>query len=105
LSEFRYVLRRAGVREANVCFGSKADITVFNRIGPLSATSSHPAFGQLGNHPATRRYRTEPGPMAVWGLIVVGGLVIGSIPAFLGLIFVMPVLGHATWHLYRKVVP
>ena len=29
---------------------------------------------------------------------------IGSIPAFLGLIIVMPVLGHATWHLYRKVV-
>jgi uncharacterized membrane protein len=47
----------------------------------------------------------NPGPMAVWGLIVAGGLVIGSIPAFLGLIIVMPVLGHATWHLYRKVVP
>ena len=46
----------------------------------------------------------NPGPMAVWGLIVAGGLVIGSIPAFLGLIIVIPVLGHATWHLYRKVV-
>jgi uncharacterized membrane protein len=48
---------------------------------------------------------TNPVPMAVWGLIVAGGLVIGSLPALLGLIFVMPVLGHATWHLYRKVVP
>ena len=47
----------------------------------------------------------NPGPMAIWGLIVAGGLVVGSIPLFLGLIFVMPVLGHATWHLYRKVVP
>jgi uncharacterized membrane protein len=47
----------------------------------------------------------NPGPMAIWGLIVAGGLVLGSIPLFLGLIFVMPVLGHATWHLYRKVVP
>ena len=46
----------------------------------------------------------NPGPMAIWGLIVAGGLLIGSIPAFLGLIVVMPVLGHATWHLYRKVV-
>ena len=46
----------------------------------------------------------NPGPMAVWGLIVAAGLLIGSIPAFLGLIIVMPVLGHATWHLYRKVV-
>ena len=48
---------------------------------------------------------TNPVPMAVWGLIVAGGLVLGSLPALLGLIVVMPVLGHATWHLYRKVVP
>jgi uncharacterized membrane protein len=47
----------------------------------------------------------NPGPMAAWGLIVAGGLVLGSIPVLLGLIIVMPVLGHATWHLYRKVVP
>lgn len=46
----------------------------------------------------------NPAPMAVWGLIVAGGLVIGSVPALLGLVIVMPVLGHATWHLYRKVV-
>jgi uncharacterized membrane protein len=42
--------------------------------------------------------------MLLWGLTVAGSLLIGSIPAFLGLIFVLPVLGHATWHLYRKVV-
>jgi uncharacterized membrane protein len=47
----------------------------------------------------------NPAPMAAWGLIVASGLVLGSIPFFLGLIIVMPVLGHATWHLYRKVVP
>jgi uncharacterized membrane protein len=47
----------------------------------------------------------NPGPMLVWGLIVGGGLVIGSIPVLLGLVIVMPVLGHATWHLYRKLVP
>jgi uncharacterized membrane protein len=46
----------------------------------------------------------NPLPMAVWGLIVAGGLVIGSIPFFLGLIVVLPVLGHATWHLYRRTV-
>lgn len=43
--------------------------------------------------------------MAVWGLIVAGALVVGSIPAFLGLVVVLPVLGHATWHLYRRVMP
>jgi uncharacterized membrane protein len=52
-----------------------------------------------------RAVAANPGPMAVWGLIVAGSLVIGSIPAFLGLIVVMPALGHATWHLYRKLVP
>jgi uncharacterized membrane protein len=51
-----------------------------------------------------RAVAANPETMAIWGLIVAGGLVIGSIPAFLGLIVVVPVLGHATWHLYRKVV-
>lgn len=51
-----------------------------------------------------RAVAANPGPMAAWGLIVAAGLVIGSIPLFFGLIVVMPVLGHATWHLYRKVV-
>ena len=54
---------------------------------------------------SVRAVVANPGPMAAWGLIVAGGLVIGSLPALLGLILVMPVLGHATWHLYRKVVP
>jgi uncharacterized membrane protein len=54
---------------------------------------------------SVRAVVANPGPMAVWGLIVAGGLAIGSIPLLLGLILVMPVLGHATWHLYRKVVP
>jgi uncharacterized membrane protein len=52
-----------------------------------------------------RAVLANPAPMAIWGLIVTGGLVIGSIPLLLGLAIVMPVLGHATWHLYRKVVP
>jgi uncharacterized membrane protein len=42
--------------------------------------------------------------MALWGLIVAFLLVACSIPFFLGLTVVMPVLGHATWHLYRKAV-
>jgi len=48
--------------------------------------------------------RTNPGPMLAWGAIVAAGLVLGSIPAFVGLAVVLPVLGHATWHLYRAVV-
>jgi uncharacterized membrane protein len=53
---------------------------------------------------SVRAVAANPGTMALWGLIVAGGLVIGSLPLLLGLVFVMPVLGHATWHLYRKVV-
>src|ERR1700759_2167723 len=46
----------------------------------------------------------NPVPMAAWGLIVAALLVIGSLPFFLGLAIVIPLLGHATWHLYRKAV-
>jgi uncharacterized membrane protein len=46
----------------------------------------------------------NPVSMALWGLIVAVLLVAGSLPFFLGLTVVMPVLGHATWHLYRKAV-
>ena len=46
----------------------------------------------------------NPMTMALWGLIIAAALVIGSIPALAGLIVVVPVLGHATWHLYRKAV-
>lgn len=51
-----------------------------------------------------RAVAANPGPMALWGLIVAGLLVLGSLPALLGLIVVMPLLGHATWRLYRKLV-
>lgn len=48
--------------------------------------------------------RTNPGPMAMWGLIIASALLLGAIPLLVGLAVVLPVLGHATWHLYRKVV-
>jgi uncharacterized membrane protein len=46
----------------------------------------------------------NPGPMALWGFIVAAGLVVGCLPAFIGLVVVLPVLGHSTWHLYRRLV-
>jgi uncharacterized membrane protein len=46
----------------------------------------------------------NPLTMALWGLIVALGLAVGSLPFLFGLAVVMPILGHATWHLYRKVV-
>jgi len=49
--------------------------------------------------------RKNPVPMAAWGLIVATLMVLGSLPFLIGLAFVLPILGHATWHLYRRVIP
>lgn len=46
----------------------------------------------------------NPAVIAAWGLIVAGLLAAGILPVLLGLVVVLPVLGHATWHLYRAAV-
>jgi uncharacterized membrane protein len=53
---------------------------------------------------SVRAVAASPVTMALWGLIVAGLLLVASLPCFLGLTVVMPVLGHSTWHLYRRVV-
>jgi uncharacterized membrane protein len=55
-------------------------------------------------HTSFRAVIANPLPMAAWGLIVAAALVIGAIPCLLGLAVVIPVLGHSTWHLYRRAV-
>ncbi|RVD61837.1 DUF2189 domain-containing protein [Mesorhizobium sp. M2D.F.Ca.ET.185.01.1.1] len=55
-------------------------------------------------HTSVRVVVANPIVMAVWGLIVAVALIIGSLPVFAGLAVVLPILGHATWHVYRKVV-
>ena len=51
-----------------------------------------------------RAVARNPMSMATWGVIVAALLVLGSLPLFLGLAVVIPLLGHSTWHLYRKMV-
>ncbi len=51
-----------------------------------------------------RVVRANPLVMGIWGLTVAAILALGSIPLFVGLAVAMPVLGHATWHLYRRAV-
>ncbi|HVX99352.1 MAG TPA: DUF2189 domain-containing protein [Pseudorhodoplanes sp.] len=53
---------------------------------------------------SVRAVATNPVVIAVWGLIVAALLVVGTVPAFFGLAIVVPILGHATWHLYRRLV-
>ncbi len=48
--------------------------------------------------------RKNPYTMAVWGAIIAAGLAIGFLLLFVGLAVTVPVLGHATWHLYRRAV-
>ena len=44
------------------------------------------------------------GPMLLWALIIAVGIVVAMLPMFLGLVVALPVLGHTTWHLYRRVI-
>jgi uncharacterized membrane protein len=53
---------------------------------------------------SVRAVVTSPVPMIGWAAVVVMLLIVSAIPSFLGLIVTVPVLGHATWHLYRHVV-
>lgn len=46
----------------------------------------------------------SPLPMIGWAAVIVGLLALSSLPYFLGLLVTLPVLGHATWHLYRRIV-
>ncbi len=53
---------------------------------------------------SVRSVTTNPGPMALWALTVAALLFAGMAPFFLGLFVVLPLLGHATWHLYRTAL-
>lgn len=53
---------------------------------------------------SVRTVLTNPFTMALWGLIVAALLAVGFILLFVGLAVVVPILAHASWHLYRRVV-
>lgn len=53
---------------------------------------------------SVRAVVASPGPMIGWALAIVVLLIISAMPFFLGLLVTLPILGHATWHLYKRVV-
>lgn len=59
---------------------------------------------RLAIETSMRAVSANKGMMVRWGMIVASLRVIGSIPLFVGLAVVLPVLGYATWHLYRHLV-
>ncbi len=56
-------------------------------------------------HTSLRVMLRSPVVVLCWGLIVAVLLALGTLPLLIGLCVVVPVLGHATWHLYRRAVP
>lgn len=55
-------------------------------------------------HTSIKAVLANPVVMGAWALFIAAALAIGALPFFAGLAVVMPILGHASWHLYRKVV-
>jgi uncharacterized membrane protein len=53
---------------------------------------------------SVRAVVTSPAPMIGWAAVVVLLMIVSALPMFLGLLVTLPVLGHATWHLYRRIV-
>ena len=76
----------------------------------LSAVSVPMLLDRPGTSPAlairtsVRAVRANPAVMALWGVMVAAVLLLGTLPLFVGLAVAMPVLGHATWHLYHRLV-
>ena len=48
--------------------------------------------------------RQSPLVMLGWGALIGVLLFLAMLPGFLGLLIALPVLGHASWHLYREAV-
>jgi len=53
---------------------------------------------------SVRAVVTSPLPMIGWAALIVVLLALSAMPYFLGLVVTLPVLGHATWHLYRRII-
>jgi uncharacterized membrane protein len=53
---------------------------------------------------SVRAVVASPVPMIGWAAVIVVLLIVSALPYFLGLVVTLPVLGHATWHLYRRIV-
>jgi len=53
---------------------------------------------------SVRSVAASPVPMLGWAAVITVLLAIAALPFFLGLVIVLPILGHTTWHLYRRII-
>lgn len=70
----------------------------------FQAVIDHHVPAEIAIRTSIAAARSNPGTVAIWGLTVAAILLVGSIPLLLGLAVALPVLSHASWHLYRRLV-
>ena len=109
LTEFVQLIRGSPHTTALVLLGNAVGAVFAAVVLTVSAVSFPMLLDRhvgpaLAVDTSIRVARKNPLVMALWGLTVATILVLGSIPLFVGLAVAMPVLGHATWHLYRRAV-
>ncbi len=105
------------IRDALSTSGGRALIVLGNGIGFLFAVVAmslsvvslpllldRPIGAMAAAATSVRAVRENPAPMAVWGLTIALGLLVGTLTLFIGLALILPIFGHATWHLYRRLV-
>lgn len=88
----------------NLAGGAIATITLVLTVVSVPMVVDKPVRASLALHTSVEAVTKNRGAMIRWGVIVALMLIAGSIPLFLGLAVVLPVLGYATWHLYTRVV-
>ena len=109
LSGFLQVLLQTGEGWTMILLGNLAG-GVFAVLTLILSVASFPlAVDKKVDAPTAiltslRAVRTNPAAIAQWGLRIALLLALGSLPAFIGLAVVLPVLGYATWHLYTRLV-
>jgi len=85
-------------------FGFAVVVLAGSAVSFPLALDRHVGFG-VAVATSVAVFRKNPVTMLAWGAVVAGLLVLGALPMLVGLALVLPVLGHATWHLYRRAVP
>lgn len=109
VGEFVATVFGTGAGWALIIFGSGAGFIFAALVFALSAVSFPLLLDRdasVGEAVGTsiRAVMANPVTMGLWALIIAVTMFVGSLPFFVGLAIVLPVLGHATWHVYRKVV-
>jgi uncharacterized membrane protein len=86
---------------AGFCFAVVALVLGVVSFPMMVDTATDPVTAVMTSIDAVRQ---NPAVMASWGLRIIGLLVLGCLPAFVGLAIVLPIVGYASWHLYTRLV-